>query len=142
MTDERLTNQAQSVRAEAERLYVHDPATVRHPSWSEFNRFLKEVLELCRLTDPIDRGNPFLYSAKAMQSDGDVPAPVTGDLVNIVDPTWQHRRIPLPSDIDGPFYFDASTGQWLVFTRFPIPAAHAQRYQSKAAAYPIPEDEA
>lgn len=140
MSDDQLHHQAKNVRTEAERLYVDDPATVRHPSWAEFNRFLVQVLELCRTVLPAEPPNPFLLTAAAMEAHGDVPLPVPGDLINVVDPIWQYRRVPLTADVDGPFHFDASTGQWLVFTRFPIPATHADRYKSKATAYPIPEE--
>ena len=43
---------ADFVRNQAERLYVHDPAKTLHPTWPQFNAFLRDVLTLCDLTHP------------------------------------------------------------------------------------------
>lgn len=138
---EPLTVQAEKVRTEAERLYVHDPAAVRHPTWAEFNRFLHEVLGLCRLAAPDGQGNPYLISGTAMEAHGSVPLPTPGETVLVADPSWNYQEVPVTADVTGPFHFDAHTGQWLVFTRYPIPAAHGQPYKSKATAYPVPQED-
>ena len=148
MTDDEKRAQAEAVRDEAERLYVHDPKTVRHPSWAEFNRFLTQVLELCRTVLPAEPTNPFLWSQDDADVPGGPPAPAPGDTVTVVDPNWNCRQVTLATDVTGPFYtdtvgpffFDRYTNQWLVFTRFPIPAAHGERYKSLATAYPVPQE--
>jgi hypothetical protein len=47
-----LKDQAAHVRAEAQRLYVDDPSTKLHPTYTQFNAFLDQVLSLCDTADP------------------------------------------------------------------------------------------
>lgn len=140
MTDDKTRTQAETVRDEAERLYVHDPNKVRHPSWAEFNRFLVQVIELCRTVLPAEPTNPFLWNQDDTDIPGGPPLPAPGDTVTVVDPHWNSRQVMLTPDVTGPFFFDRYTNQWLVFSRYPLPPAHAERYRSLATAYPVPQE--